>query len=150
MGRWRTFVFCLGDCSFESEPSSTFADVCGEVTSCTAGCQEVGMCGTRGGSQGMYITFTSAKKVNKAEPTLALKRYQKSKTGEAVQKKFLKSNFGDLIWISICRFRIFASKITTTVTMITLRFTMDQNTEESKSSQITNSGEFKKCVPKII
>ena len=30
------------------------------------------MCNTIGGPWGMYITFTSAKKVNKAEPTLAL------------------------------------------------------------------------------
>ena len=31
------------------------------------------MCSIRVGSWGMYITFASAKKVNKAEPTLALK-----------------------------------------------------------------------------
>ena len=31
----------------------------GEVTGCDAGCQEVGTCSTRGGSQGMYITFTA-------------------------------------------------------------------------------------------
>ena len=37
------------------------------------GCQEVGKCSTRGESWGMYITFASAKIVNKAEPTLALK-----------------------------------------------------------------------------
>ena len=34
-----------------------------------AGCQEVGTCSTRGGSQGMYITFTSGIR----QPTLALK-----------------------------------------------------------------------------
>ena len=38
-----------------------------------AGCQEVSMRSTRGGSRGMYITFAFAKKVNKAEPTLAFK-----------------------------------------------------------------------------
>ena len=47
--------------------------VCGEVNSRHAGHQEVGRCSTRGGSQGMHITFTSAKQVNKAESTLALK-----------------------------------------------------------------------------
>ena len=31
------------------------------------------MCSTTGRSQGMYITFASEKKVNKAEPSLALK-----------------------------------------------------------------------------
>ena len=35
--------------------------------------QEVGKCSTRGESWGMYITAASAKIVNKAEPTLALK-----------------------------------------------------------------------------
>ena len=35
--------------------------------------QEVGMYSTRGGSQGMYITFTSTQKMNEAEPTLSLK-----------------------------------------------------------------------------
>ena len=34
----------------------------GKVTGCNAGCQEVSGCSTRGGSQGIYITFTSAKK----------------------------------------------------------------------------------------
>ena len=57
------FVFFPGDCPFESEPSPTSADACREVTSCTAGHQEVDMCSTRGGSQGMYITFTPAKKI---------------------------------------------------------------------------------------
>ena len=38
-----------------------------------AGRQEVGKCSTRGESWGMYITFTSAKIANTAEPTLALK-----------------------------------------------------------------------------
>ena len=36
-----------------------------------AGRQEVGKCSTRGGSQGMYITFTSAMRIR--QPTLALK-----------------------------------------------------------------------------
>ena len=45
----------------------------GKVTGCDAGHQEVGRCSTRGGSQGMCITFASANKQNKVEPTLALK-----------------------------------------------------------------------------
>ena len=67
------FIFCAGDCPFKSEPTPTSADACGEVTRCNAGCQEVSRYSTRGGSQGIYITFASAKQVNKAEPTLALK-----------------------------------------------------------------------------
>ena len=42
--RWhngRGFVFCLGDCPFESEPTPTFADACEEVTGWDAGCQKV-------------------------------------------------------------------------------------------------------------
>ena len=58
---------------YKSEPSPTSADACGEVTGCTASCQEVSTCSTRGGSQGIYITFASTKQVNKTEPTLALK-----------------------------------------------------------------------------
>ena len=57
LGRWHngsTFVFCSGDCP-------TFADACGEVTSCSVSHQEAGTCSTRGGSQGMYITFASRK-----------------------------------------------------------------------------------------
>ena len=53
-----------------------------------AGRQEVSKCSTRGESWGMYITFASAKIVNKAEPTLALKPRgdvtMKSKTGVPV------------------------------------------------------------------
>ena len=57
-----------------------------EVTACDTGHQEVGTCSTSGGSQGMYITFTTAKKKsNKAEPTPKLKTqrrcYPKSKIG---------------------------------------------------------------------
>ena len=40
-------VFCPGDCPFESDPSPTSADACGEVTGCNAGHQEVGRCSTR-------------------------------------------------------------------------------------------------------
>ena len=69
-GSW--FVFCAGDCPFVCEPSPTSADAGGEATGCNAGCQEVSRCSTRGGSQGMYITFASSK-MNKVEPTLALK-----------------------------------------------------------------------------
>ena len=61
-----TMVACLSSLRwlpFKSE---------GEVTGCEASCQEVSRCSTRGGSQGIYITFASAK-VNKAEPTLVLK-----------------------------------------------------------------------------
>ena len=66
------FIFCVGDCPFDPEQIPTYADACREVTGCCAGHQEVGMCSTRCGSWGMYIILTSAK-VNKAEPTLALK-----------------------------------------------------------------------------
>ena len=62
-GRWHNdsvFVFCEGDCSFESKASLTSADACGEVTSCAGNHQEVSMCSTGGGSHGKYITFTSA------------------------------------------------------------------------------------------
>ena len=51
-----------GDYLFESEPSPTSANACGEVTGSTAAHQEVGMCSTRGDSWGIYITFASAKK----------------------------------------------------------------------------------------
>ena len=44
-----------------------------EVAGCDVDRQEVGRCSTRGGSQRMYIIFASAKQVNKAEPSLALK-----------------------------------------------------------------------------
>ena len=74
-GRWRNggaFVFCAGDCPFKSEPTHTSADACEKVTGCDASYQEVGRCRTRGGSQRMYIAFTSAK-ANKAEPILTLK-----------------------------------------------------------------------------
>ena len=60
----------LSDFPFESEPTLTSADAYREVTNCNAGHQE---CSTKDGSQGMHITFTSAKEANKAEPTLALK-----------------------------------------------------------------------------
>ena len=56
-GRWhngRASTFCTSDHSFESEPSPTSADACGEVTGCTASCQEVGTCSTRSESQGTY------------------------------------------------------------------------------------------------
>ena len=56
-----------------SKPTPTSDDACGEVTGCNTCNQELSRCSTRGRSQGMYITFTSAKQVNKAEPTLALK-----------------------------------------------------------------------------
>ena len=67
------FVFCAGDCPFESESSPTCADAYGEVTNCNANFQEVSKCSTRGGSWGMCITFASEKQANKAEPTLSLK-----------------------------------------------------------------------------
>ena len=43
-GRWhngRAFVFHSGDCPFESVPSLTSADACGEVTGCNAVALEV-------------------------------------------------------------------------------------------------------------
>ena len=49
--------------SMSSKPSNlTSATVCGDRTGDDAGHQEVGMCSTRGGSWGMYITFASKKK----------------------------------------------------------------------------------------
>ena len=91
-------VFSLGDCPLESEPSPTSAGAYGEVTGCDAGGQEVGMCSTRGGSQGMYIRFTSA---NKTEPTLTLKPrgeiqkqgYQWPQKGHVAAKNFKKTPF---------------------------------------------------------
>ena len=71
LGRWHNgsaFVFCLGYCPFKSEPSPTSGDAWGEVTGCDAGNQEVSKCSTRGGSQGMHITFTSAKKWIRQNP----------------------------------------------------------------------------------
>ena len=72
----------MGNCPFEYEPSPTSTDACGEVTGCAACCQEVSRCNTRGGSQGMYITFASTKG-NKAEVTLALKP-----TGDVTRQNF--------------------------------------------------------------
>ena len=75
LGRWHnvsSFVFCVGDCPFESKSTPTSADACGEESSCNAGHQEVGRCSAKGEFQGMYITFASTK-ANKAEPTMALK-----------------------------------------------------------------------------
>ena len=43
------------------------------MNGCNAGHQEVGMCSTRGGSQGKLHYIHLHKKANKAEPTLALK-----------------------------------------------------------------------------
>ena len=78
----------LGDCLFESKPIPNSADACGEVTGCNAGCQEVNTCSTRGGYQGMCITFTFAKKVNKTELTLALNpREEIQHRGTRVPKK---------------------------------------------------------------
>ena len=70
-----------------------------------AGRQEVGKCSTRGESWGMYITFASAKIVNKAEPTLALKprgditrnpkqgyQWPQKRTCVSAKKKNLKKN----------------------------------------------------------
>ena len=45
---------------------------CRETIGHYAGHKEVGRCSMRGGSWGMFITFASTK-VNKVEPTLALK-----------------------------------------------------------------------------
>ena len=64
----QAFVFCAGDCLFESKPSPNSANACGKVTSCAAGCQKVGRGSTRRGSWGMYITFASAKKQIRQNP----------------------------------------------------------------------------------
>ena len=74
-GRWHNgsaFVYCPGDCLFESEPSPTSAHACREVTgrapaakrsACVAPEVDLGEC-----------TFhLPLQKANKAEPTLALK-----------------------------------------------------------------------------
>ena len=82
------------------EPSPTSADACGEVNDCAAGCQEVGTFSTRGGSQGMYITFTSTLKVYKAEPTSNLVEtlpeiqngYQWPQKRTCVRRKIKKTN----------------------------------------------------------
>ena len=56
-----------------SNPSNfTSATVCGDRTGGDAGCQEVGMCSARGGSQECTLHLP-LQKVNKAESTLALK-----------------------------------------------------------------------------
>ena len=63
-GHWHNgsvFIFCAGDSPFKSEPTRTSADAHGEVTSFSASHQEVSRYSTRGGSEGMYITFASAK-----------------------------------------------------------------------------------------
>ena len=49
-GAMGAFVFCPGDCLFESEPSPT------------------SKCSTRGGSWGMYTTFASTKKQIRQNP----------------------------------------------------------------------------------
>ena len=52
-GSWHNgseFVFCPGDCRFESEPNPTSTDVNGELTGCDARCQQVSRCSTRVGS----------------------------------------------------------------------------------------------------
>ena len=62
-GLWQigsAFVFCPGDHLFESEPIPPWL------------MYVVGMCSTRGGSQGMYSTLASAKSES-AKPTLVLK-----------------------------------------------------------------------------
>ena len=53
---------------FEFEPTLTFVDVCGEVTGCAAGQQEVSLCSTIGVSQGMSITFSSTKNQIRQSP----------------------------------------------------------------------------------
>ena len=60
------FVFCGGDCPFESS-----ADTYGEVTRCDAGCQEVSRCSIKDliSENVHYIHLQS---LNKAEPTLSL------------------------------------------------------------------------------
>ena len=65
-GKNMWLVFCAGDCPFDPKPIISPADACGEGTGCHTCHQEVGRCSTRGASQGMYITFASAK-VNKAK-----------------------------------------------------------------------------------
>ena len=60
-------IMLSSDHSFKSEPSPISADACGEVTGCTVGCREVGMCSTRSESQGTY-NVRLLLSANKAEP----------------------------------------------------------------------------------
>ena len=66
------------------------------------GCRKVGRYSARGVSQGMYISFTSAK-VTKAEPTLALKpretRHQKSMCTCPPRNILTKSTFIPILFV---------------------------------------------------
>ena len=59
-------------CPFYTEPSPTFANECGEVTGCNASHQEVGMYSTRCILGNVHYICVH-KKLNKVQPTLALK-----------------------------------------------------------------------------
>ena len=98
------FILCVGDYLLNPRLIPTSAHAFGEVTRCHAGCEDVGRCSTRGGSQGMYITFASAK-ANNAKPTLALKprgditrnskqeyQWPKNRTHVCVRQTTLKEN----------------------------------------------------------
>ena len=65
---YKAFVFCAGDCPFESEPTPPCADACGKVTGCDAGYQEISRCSTRGGSWGIIHYIHHRKKANSPEP----------------------------------------------------------------------------------
>ena len=63
-GRWHNgnaFVFCPGDCMFKSEPSSTAAHACGEVTGCTPATKRSTSVAPEVDLGGIYITFAAAK-----------------------------------------------------------------------------------------
>ena len=74
-GRWHNgsaFVFCPGDCFFESEPSPTSAHTCGEVTGCMPAAKR-SACVLPEVDLRECTLNSPLQKANKTEPTLALK-----------------------------------------------------------------------------
>ena len=67
-------VFCPGDCPFESKPSPTSVHACGEMTGCILATKRLAHVAPEVNLRECNITFARLlQKVNKAEPTLALK-----------------------------------------------------------------------------
>ena len=56
---------------YSESTSPLLATVCVDRTGSCAGCQDIGRCSTRSGSQGMYIMFASAMQIR--QPSLTLK-----------------------------------------------------------------------------
>ena len=74
-GCWQNgnaFVFCPNDCPFKSKPSPTSTHACGEVTGCAPVTKRPACVAPEVDSGNAHYTGLH-KKVNKAEPTLALK-----------------------------------------------------------------------------